>query len=133
MRGAGVLADGSDDSRVVRPKDKPRRAAAGAIVEHRATERQVVRIDVALRRQRDRGRLAVRAFHEPHARAQPQHAAEILARAVQVRLQAHADARKSPSELLGEVERDVDVRRLLHVDPEIAAGVLRALPRSRRR
>ncbi len=45
---------------------------------------------------------------------------------MEIRLQADADSGKAVAQLLGQVERDVDVGRLLHVDPQIVTGGLRA-------
>ena len=70
----------------------------------------------------------IRAFYEPDARAERVHSGEILLASVQRRLEHDADL---PVLLLPQrledFERDLGVRRVLHVDPHEKTGRLGAV------
>ena len=73
-------------------------------------------------------RFLVRALDEPDARAERVDALQILLAAVQRRLQHDAHLPVAvPPQRLEDLERDVGVRRVLHVDAHEEAGRLGAL------
>src|SRR5206468_1705222 len=84
-------------------------------------EREVIGVDVALARERDLGRLAVGPFHEADAGAGGKQPFHVRRGAEQVRLHADADVGVLGAHAPGQVERRVDVARLLHVDPQVVS------------
>jgi hypothetical protein len=79
--------------------------------------------DVGLSGKRDVWRLEIRAFHQPDGRSQRQERLEVFLRAMQVRLNRDTDGRGTLARALEQVERAIDIRRALHVDPHEAAAL----------
>ena len=86
-----------------------------------------VGVDIAFVRKRHVLRLLVRAFAQSHPRAQADHRAHVSGRAPQVRLEHHPDriAELRVQDVLDERDRFGGIARLLHVDPDERAVLLR--------
>src|SRR5207249_5216365 len=77
----------------------------------------------ALARERAACRLVVRALHEADRGPERQQAGQILRGAAQIGLQTDAHAPSLGPHPAEQLERDVDVARLLHVDPQERAAL----------
>jgi hypothetical protein len=103
-----------DDPLIVR-RDRDVRALAETTLH----ELDVRAIDVPLLGVRDRRGLEVGPFHDAKVRRAWEELLEIVGGAVEVRLQHSADAVVTGiAKALVDAEREVDVVRLLHVDPD---------------
>ena len=120
-----ALADPGDQREIVSPEDGPP-TPAGGLLKESIREHDVAPVHVALARERDAGRLVVRALHEADRRSQGQQPHHVVWGAAQIRLQAYPDVVVLGPRAPEQSECDVHVARLLHIDPEKGAALLGA-------
>ena len=108
-------------------RDGGERVAATGGLEQQERQAHEAGIDFRTIRECNLGRLRVCALHEPNGGVERQQRCDVGLRAAQVRLQTHADVRVIGAHAPVDVERRIDERALLHVDPDHVAERFRTL------
>jgi hypothetical protein len=118
--------DGCDKTPVVGAKYGAEAGRPGVAANHQLGKRQKVVVHVAFPWIGDVSSLAIRALYEPYAAAERHERAEVVAGAIQVGLKAHTDIRQIRKHAAVDRQRRIDVRVLLHINPDEGAVRLRA-------